>query len=227
MDLKKLAIENKPSVFRTLLIFALILLASALRLAPHPWNFTPVGAIAIFAGATVRDRRLAFLFPLLIMSATDAILGFNKLTPLVYASFLLSVLIGRYVGRAVNPDVVGARFSASNVGAGLQPGQQAKRASESQSESATNAKTHAVPRVAAATFLGALQFFLITNFGVWAFLNSYPRTAAGLVACYIAGIPFFWNTLAGDALYATLLFGAFALAERLAPQLRQSVVAGL
>ena len=219
MDLKKLAIENKPSVFRTLLIFALILLASALRLAPHPWNFTPVGAIAIFAGATVRDRRLAFLFPLLVMFATDAILGFNKLTPLVYASFLLSVLIGRAV--------VGARFSASNVGAGLQPGQQAKRASESQLESATNAKTHAVPRVAAATFLGALQFFLITNFGVWAFLNSYPRTGAGLAACYIAGSPFFWNTLAGDALYATLLFGAVALAERLAPQLRQSVVAGL
>jgi hypothetical protein len=219
MNLKKLAIENKPSVFRTILIFALILLAAALRLAPHPWNFTPVGAIAIFAGATVRDRRLAFLFPLLVMFATDAINSFNVLSPMVYASFLLSVLISRYV--------VGASFSASNVGAGLQPGQQAQRASECQTESATNAKKHAVPRIAAATFLGALQFFLVTNFGVWAFLNSYPRTGAGLAACYLAGLPLFWNTLAGDATYATLLFGAFALAERLAPQLRQSVVAGL
>ena len=223
MNLKKLAIENKPAVLRTLLIFTLILLAAALRLAPHPWNFTPVGAIAIFAGATVRDRRLAFLFPLLIMFATDAIIGFNKLSPLVYASFLLSVLIGRHVGRGV----VGARLSASNVGAGLQPGPRAKQASDLQPESATNAKKHAFPRIAAATFLGALQFFLITNLGVWAFLSSYPRTGAGLAACYIAGIPFFWNTLAGDALYATLLFGAFALAERLAPRLRQSVVAGL
>ena len=217
MSLKKLAIENKAAVLRTLLIFTLILLAAALRLAPHPWNFTPVGAIAIFAGATVRDRRLAFLFPLLIMFATDAILGFNTLTPLVYASFLLSVLIGRHVVRYV----VGARLSASNVGAGLQPGQRAKRDSDHQPESVTNAKRYAVPHVATATFLGALQFFLITNFGVWAFLNSYPRTAAGLAACYVAGIPFFWNTLAGDAVYATLLFGAFALAERLAPQLRQ------
>jgi hypothetical protein len=215
MNLKKLVIENKPAALRTLLIFALILMAAALRLAPHPWNFTPVGAIAIFAGATVRDRRLAFLFPLLVMFATDAITGFNKLTPLVYASFLLSVLIGRAV--------VGARFGANNVGAD----QRAKRASESQSESVTNTKKHAVLRIAAATFLGALQFFLITNFGVWAFLNSYPRTGAGLAACYIAGIPLFWNTLAGDATYATLLFGAFALAERLAPRLRQSIVAGL
>lgn len=180
MNLKKRAIENRSAVFRTFLIFALILLAAALRLAPHPWNFTPVGAIAIFAGATVRDRRLAFLFPLLIMLASDAILGFNKLTPLVYASFLLSVLIGRLF----------------------------------------NQKRNAL-RIGGATFLGALQFFLVTNFGAWAFLHSYPRTGAGLAACYIAGIPFFWNTLAGDATYATLLFGAFALAERLAPQFRQ------
>src|SRR6202795_5339017 len=125
--------EKHDVMVRTILVFAVIVFAAALRLAPHPWNFTPVGAIAIFAGATVRDRRLAFLFPLLIMFATDAILGFNKLTPLVYASFLLSVLIGRHVGR----DVVGARLSASNVGAGLQPGQRAKRESGLPPESTT------------------------------------------------------------------------------------------
>jgi hypothetical protein len=202
MNLKNFASENKPALLRTLLIFTLIVLAAALRLAPHPWNFTPVGAIALFSGAMVRDRRLAFLFPLLVMFATDAIIGFNKLSPLVYASFLLSVLIGRAV--------VGARFSAS---------QRAKR------ESPPAAKDRAVPRIAGATFLGALQFFLITNFGVWALLNSYSRTGGGLAACYLAGVPFFWNTLAGDALYASLLFGGFALAERLAPRLRQSVVA--
>ena len=179
--------SEKESLFlRTILIFTLILLAAALRLAPHPWNFTPVGAIAIFAGATVRDRRLAFIFPLLVMLATDTIIGFNKLSPLVYASFLLSVLIGRFSTQKRN-----------------------------------------LLRIGGATFLGSLQFFLITNFGVWAFLNSYPRTAAGLATCYIAGIPFFWNTLAGDAIYAILLFGAFALAERFAPRRRQSVVAGL
>jgi hypothetical protein len=221
VNLKKLAAENKPTILRAILIFTLILLAAALRLAPHPWNFTPVGAIALFAGATVRDRRLAFMFPLLVMFATDAIMGFNKLTPLVYASFLLSVLIGRHV--------VGARLSAFQpvVVAGLQPGQRAKRDSGSQPGSATKANKRVWPQIPAATLLGSLQFFLITNFGVWAFLNTYPRTGAGLAACYIAGIPYFWNTLAGDAVYSTLLFGAFALAERLAPRVRQSVVAGL
>jgi hypothetical protein len=201
MNLKELTSENKSTLLlRTILIFALILFAAALRLAPHPWNFTPVGAIALFSGAMVRDRRLAFLFPVLVMLVTDAIIGFNKLSPLVYTSFLLSVLIGRVVVRA--------RFSVS---------QRAKR--ESQSDLA-NPRTRTVPRVAAATFLGSLQFFLITNFGVWAFLSTYPRTAAGLAACYLAGVPLFWSTLAGDAVYTALLFGAFFFAERLAPRLR-------
>jgi hypothetical protein len=178
--------EKESLLLRTLLIFTMIVLAAALRLAPHPWNFTPIGAIALFSGAMVRDRRLAFLFPVLVMCATDLIIGFNNLSALVYASFLLSVAIGRILNQKRNP-----------------------------------------LRIGAATFLGSLQFFLVTNFGVWVFLNSYPRNGAGLAACYVAGVPLFWNTLAGDATYATLLFGAFALAERLAPRLRQSVVAGL
>jgi hypothetical protein len=181
MKLEKFTPESETAVLRTIFIFAMIVLAAALRLAPHPWNFTPVGAIALFSGALVRHRRVAFLFPLLVMFTTDAFIGFNKLSPLVYASFLLSVLTGRFLN-----------------------------------------EKRSLVRVGGATFLGALQFFLITNFGVWAFLNSYPRTAAGLATCYLAGVPFFWNTLAGDAVYATLLFGGFFLAERLAPRLRQS-----
>jgi hypothetical protein len=213
MNLKEFAAENRPVLLRNVLIPSMILLAAALRLAPHPWNFTPVGAIALFAGAMVRDRRLAFPFPLLVMFATDAIIGFNKLSPLVYASFLLSVLIGR--------EVIGARFSLpAQAGASLR----AKRdCSATQEEPTLNPKTHSLPRIAAATFLGSLQFFLITNFGVWAFLDTYPRTAPGLAACYLAGLPLFWNTLAGDATYTALLFGAFAMAEHLAPSVRGEV----
>jgi hypothetical protein len=69
-----------------------------------------------------------------------------------------------------------------------------------------------------------MQFFLVTNFAMWASsLSSYPKTASGLAACYIAGIPLFWNTLAGDAFYVALLFGVMALAERKFPALRESL----
>jgi hypothetical protein len=74
--------------------------------------------------------------------------------------------------------------------------------------------------LSAATLLGATQFFLVTNFPMWAFANTYAKSPAGLLSCYVAGIPFFGNTLASDSLYVLILFGGFALVERLSPALR-------
>jgi hypothetical protein len=61
----------------------------------------------------------------------------------------------------------------------------------------------------------------VSNFGTWALSGMYPHTSAGLGACYVAAIPFFQNTLAGDLFYAALLFGGLRLAERVAPRLRE------
>ena len=172
---------HHPLLYRLLLALALISIAAALRVAPHPWNFTPVGAMALFSGAIIKDRRLAMAFPLLALFAGDLLVGFYQpgVMLLVYTSFLLSVLIGFLL---------------------------------------RNHRT--LPRIAGATLLGSLQFFLVTNFAVWWLLDSYPKTAAGLAACYVAGLPFFGNTLAGDALYAALFFSVFALAERFVPIFR-------
>ena len=171
--------QKENPLYRTLLALALILLAAALRIAPHPWNFTPVGAMALFSGAVLRDRRLAFFFALLALFLGDIFIGFHKLIPLVYASFLVNVAIGLWLR-----------------------------------------DRRTIARITLATLLGAIQFFIVTNFAVWQFLKGFPHTASGLAACYIAGIPFFWNTLAGDAVYAALLFGGYALAERMLPALR-------
>jgi len=171
--------ENGAVFPRSIVVAGMILLAAAARIAPHPWNFTPVGAMALFGGAMLRDRRAAFLLPLAALFAGDIVLGLYKSMWIVYASFLVSVAIGFWLrGRRT------------------------------------------IWRVGGATLLGSLQFFVVTNFGVWAMGGLYPKTGAGLAACYVAGIPFFWNTLAGDAMYATLLFGGFALAERFFPALR-------
>ena len=172
--------QKENLLYRTLLALAMLAVLAALRVAPHPWNFTPIGAMAIFAGAIIRNRRLAFLVPLLALFAGDVFIGFHKLMPVVYASFLLSVAIGLWL---------------------------------------RNRRT--IARIGAATLAGAFQFFLITNFAVWASGLSYPRNGVGLIACYAAGVPFFWNTLAGDAFYAALLFGGFVLAERLFPAFRE------
>jgi hypothetical protein len=68
-------------------------------------------------------------------------------------------------------------------------------------------------RVAIAAIAGAILFFMLTNFGVWAIGGLYPRTASGLVACYVAAIPFLQNMFLGNLFYSAILFGAVALAE--------------
>jgi len=174
--------QKENLLYRTLLALVLILLAAALRIAPHPWNFTPVGAMALFSGALLKNRRLAFFFPLLALFLGDVFIGFHKLIPIVYASFLVNVAIGLWLR-----------------------------------------DRRTVARISLATLLGAIQFFLATNFAVWQLLGSFPHTISGLLTCYAAGLPFFWNTLAGDAAYASLFFGGYALAERLFPVFREPV----
>jgi hypothetical protein len=79
--------------------------------------------------------------------------------------------------------------------------------------------------IAGVTLASAVQFFITTNFGVWAFSSLYPKTTEGLLACYVAAIPFFRNALLGDGIYVALLFGGFALAERYVPFLREPALA--
>ncbi len=55
----------------------------------------------------------------------------------------------------------------------------------------------------------SVLFFLITNFAVWAASSWYPRTLEGLIASYVAGLPFLRNMFIGDVFYAASLLGAF------------------
>ena len=74
--------------------------------------------------------------------------------------------------------------------------------------------TRSVSRIVAFSFVNSLQFFLITNFGSWLWFQAYPRTAAGLVSCYAAGLPFFGWTVVSDLAYTGILFGLHAWLTR-------------
>ncbi|MBS1537560.1 MAG: GerAB/ArcD/ProY family transporter [Bacteroidetes bacterium] len=75
-------------------ISGMILLAALSRLLPHPPNFAPITAIALFGGAYFSDKRLAFLIPILAMLLSDLIIGFHTTMPFVYGCFALITLIG-------------------------------------------------------------------------------------------------------------------------------------
>ncbi len=165
---------------RLIALLSAIIVAAGLRLVPHPPNFSPIDAMALFSGAYLGRRALAFVAPLGALLLSDVVLGFYHGQATVYFTVAVIVMIGM---------VALTRRSALRVGA--------------------------------AAIASSITFFVITNLGVWLFSGIYPRTFAGLEACYVAAIPFFQNTLAGDLFYAAVLFGGFRLAEHFAPQLRE------
>ncbi len=69
-------------------------------------------------------------------------------------------------------------------------------------------------RLAALSVFSSMLFFSTSNLAEWARDPMYPKTAAGLLLCYAAAIPFFWNTLAGDLLGTAVFFSVDALARR-------------
>ena len=65
--------------------------------------------------------------------------------------------------------------------------------------------------VVLASLSGSTIFYLISNFGVWAFSPMYAKTLTGLVQCYSLALPFYGTSLMGDLIYSTILFGAYQL----------------
>jgi len=67
-------------------------------------------------------------------------------------------------------------------------------------------------RIGGAALASSVSFFAVSNFAVWASGTMYPKTLAGLMTCYAAGLPFFRRGLAGDMLFTAVMFGLPAVA---------------
>lgn len=80
-------------------------------------------------------------------------------------------------------------------------------------------------RISVAAIVSSTGFYVVTNFGVWAASGMYPHTLAGLIACYVAGVPFYPATLAGTLLWSGVLFGGYALLARRWPVLARPAAA--
>jgi hypothetical protein len=199
--------KDAPKSGKTFLAVSLAVVAGVIRIFPHPWNFTPVGALGLFGGARLRLWQ-ALTMPLTIMVGTDLIIwaksDWTPFNPYVYGSFIASVLIGRLLIRTSSP-----------------------------------------VRIGLCAVLVSVQFFVITNFGVWAKFRVDPQSipggaaytfkhddiypnptiyyaddARGLAANYWLAaafsrpeappLGFFGNLLAGDLFFSAVLFGAYA-----------------
>ena len=79
----------------------IILAAAGIRLLPHPANFVPIGALALFGGSYL-PKKYALTIPLAIMLVSDIFLGFHSTMPYVYGSFILISFIGVTLKNRVN-----------------------------------------------------------------------------------------------------------------------------
>ena len=78
-------------------IIGIILLLAMARLFPHPPNFTPILGMAVFSGAIISKRLIAYLIPLAAMFLSDLYLGLHSSIPIIYFSLAVCVLIGTFI----------------------------------------------------------------------------------------------------------------------------------
>jgi hypothetical protein len=102
----------------------MILVASLSQFIPHPPNFSPMAAIAMFGGAKLGDKRLAFFVTLASLLVCDLIQGLHQLIPFVYGSYAINICLGIALrgtagpGRVASASIVGSIlfFAITNFG---------------------------------------------------------------------------------------------------------------
>lgn len=168
----------------------MIIGAVLLRLVPHLPNFAPITALALFGGTNL-GKRFAIFVPFSVIALSDYLLLYiNPFGGLDFSR--IHPITGMFHSTTIY--VWGSFVISGLIGIWLQK--------------------HKRPAfVIVASLLASLQFFLLTNFGVWAG-GMYSRGMDGLMQSYIMGLPFFRWTLLGDLFYTVMFFGTFELALR-------------
>lgn len=172
------------------LFVGMIIVAAMSRFIPHWHNFTAVGAMGLFGAAYLNNKYLSYLIPLAALWFSDLVLN-----NVVYASFhegfvwFTDYSIFVYMG-FVLVVLVGHLLL----------------------------KKISFTSILGASLMASLVFFLVSNFGSFLLDPMYPKSLTGLGSAYIAGIPFFWNSLLANIFYSFALIGAFELiAQKLTP----------
>lgn len=166
-------------------ILGIITLVAVSRLLPHPPNFAPLGAIAVFSSVTFGNKFLKYVFPILLAVITDFILVLTVNAAFSSPAAHFSAF-GTYIIYATYP-LMGIMAHYIN----------------------TKGSVHTQPKkIMGLSLMYSIFFFIVSNFVVW-LGGWYGYSIAGLSACYIAAIPFFQNTLGGDLFYNAVLFGSY------------------
>ncbi|MGZ3950728.1 MAG: DUF6580 family putative transport protein [Flavisolibacter sp.] len=166
----------------------LIIIGSVFRAA----GFAPQIAMAVFGAAVIRDKRLAFIVPLLSMLFSDVFIEVLYRNGLMnYGGFYSGVNF--YDGQVLNYILLAGLtlvgFWARNLN---------------------------WSRIAIATITAPVLYFLLSNLFVWIGGGGYsrPHTFGGLMLCYEDALPFLRTSIIYTALFSAILFGGYFLVQR-------------
>lgn len=182
-------IETMQKQNNTSIIIAVLLVVAAAisRVLLYPnYNFSPMVGMAIFAGATFTNKKLAFALPLAAMLLSDIIFetmtagsGFWGIGQVVgYGIFALITLIAFSLKKVSAPKVIGYSLLSSVI----------------------------------FFILSNLSFFVIDN----PVYHRYTQDLDGFIKCYIGGLPFFRTSIIADLVYSGVLFGAYYVIQQTA-----------
>ena len=171
-----------------LVLFILILACALYRVwDSRPMGFAPQIAMALFAGSVSKDKRFAFLFPVLSLFISDLLYQF------LYSQGL-STIKGFYSGQWQNYLLIA---SITVIGFFI--------------------NKNRISQIFIGSLAGAIYFFLISNLLVWIGggwdINNqpYPRSFSGLMLCYSEALPFFKWSVLSTLLFNGVFFGSFYL----------------
>jgi len=166
----------------------LVVVAALYRIIPgRPYGFAPQIAMAVFAGAVIKIKRVAFVLPVLSMLLSDVLYQL-----LYYAG--VSPIWGFYEGQFVNYLLFGLLVVVGFL-----------------------IKKINLTNIAVASVGAPTVYFLLSNFLVWLSGGGYhrPKTFEGLMMAYQDGLPFYLNSIVGTLVFAGLFFGGYHLIQQI------------
>ena len=165
---------------KRLLFIGLVLMAMLSRVIPHAPNFTAVTAAGLFAGFAFSSQMRALLVPIISLWISDLVIN-NVVYATYYDGFVFFTEEFYWVYAGLIISVIIGMLGINKL----------------------KMKSLLISGLGA-----TVVFYLITNFGVWLGSPTYAQNFGGLIASYIAGLPFLLNQVLGTLFYGAILFGA-------------------
>ena len=175
---------QKQNIVSIIIAVLMVLAAAISRVVLYPHNFSPMVGMAIFAGATFTDKRLAFALPICAMLLSDVMFEVFNIAPGFWGW-------GQLVGYGIFALITVFAFTLKKINVATVLG-------------------YSLASSVIFFLLSNLSFFIIDN----PIYHTYPQNFGGFIDCYIKAIPFFRTGLIADLVYSGILFGSYYLLNK-------------